>query len=77
MGKRDHIEKKRKTKREERSKKIIKAGDRLIKRRNTVTKKPEKLATHSTWVWQISFCFKWELKQKTEVRTAEKPTYKA
>lgn len=58
--------KKRKTKREERSKKIIKAGDRLIKR-NTVTKKPEKLATHSTWVWQISFCFKWELKQKTEV----------
>lgn len=57
-------QRKRKIKREQRSKKTIKAGDKLIKKRNAGTKKPKKLATHSTQVWQISFRFKWELKQK-------------
>ena len=56
--------KKRKIKREQKSKKMIKAGDRLIKRRNVVANKPKKFATHSTQVRQMSFCFRWELKQK-------------
>lgn len=47
-GKETTQKKKRKIKREQRSKGIIKAGGKLIKRRNVVTMKPKKLATHST-----------------------------
>lgn len=66
-------EEKRKMKREQRSKKIIKAGDRLIKRGNAVNKETKK-ANNTQHLGLANFIlFQMAAKAKIEVWAVEKP----